>query len=379
MLLWSISLLGQPAEKRTYSNSPLTDPITVRRNLVALTQTLTNKLGQNPTGILPIDCLAETDAETGFQIDGHDIRLLRFIEEAGMKYDVRRQLKDQVKHLDSDHGLEVSIGFELEFTLSPCQAQLAYDAASRLPFDDMLQAIERNLIENGISIASSNFEQGTGQFEFSFSPAEPLRACDQIIFSRYAIKHYAQKFGVTASFLPQPANGVPANALHTNISFANTNRTNNNLTLRQLAISIQSINDALAFLAAPTINSYRRLSTGQFGAPTTNTFDSADKRACMRLMDDYLEYRLPDSATNPYLMCSALLFCLKTAHQDGKGNVPAIPADLQRSTRAFRDHSDLIQFIGPDISQVLCELKEREWQDFLSTVSSFDHDSYFYL
>ena len=69
---------------------------------------------------------------------------------------------------------------------------------------------------------------------------------------------------------------------------------------------------ALCAVAAPTVNSYKRLVVGRSlsgatWAPAYITYGDNNRTACVRMPHGRLEIRLPDSGCNPYLVSAALI------------------------------------------------------------------------
>src|ERR1019366_8425096 len=68
----------------------------------------------------------------------------------------------------------------------------------------------------------------------------------------------------------------------------------------------------LCAIAAPTVNSYKRLVVGRAlsgatWAPAYIAYGDNNRTACVRVPHGRLEIRLPDSACNPYLVSAALI------------------------------------------------------------------------
>jgi glutamine synthetase len=117
---------------------------------------------------------------------------------------------------------------------------------------------------------------------------------------------------------------------------------------------------ALLALAAPTVNSYRRLVPG-FEAPVNLVYSARNRSAAVRIptyscnpKSKRLEFRCPDTASNPYLLFSALLL----AGLDGVKNKidPGAPAEFDLF-EASPEELAKIKTVPGSLREVLAALK----------------------
>ncbi|HBR07907.1 MAG TPA: type I glutamate--ammonia ligase, partial [Clostridiales bacterium] len=74
------------------------------------------------------------------------------------------------------------------------------------------------LEEMGFEIEASHHEVAAGQHEIDFKYAEALKAADNIMTFKTAVKTLAQKNGLHATFMPKPVFGINGSGMHTNMS-----------------------------------------------------------------------------------------------------------------------------------------------------------------
>ena len=74
------------------------------------------------------------------------------------------------------------------------------------------------LEQMGFEIEASHHEVAAGQHEIDFKYTEALKAADNIMTFKLAVKTLAQKNGLHATFMPKPIFGVAGSGMHTNMS-----------------------------------------------------------------------------------------------------------------------------------------------------------------
>jgi glutamine synthetase len=70
----------------------------------------------------------------------------------------------------------------------------------------------------GFEIEASHHEVAAGQHEIDFKYAEALKAADNIMTFKTAVKTLAMKNGLHATFMPKPVFGINGSGMHTNMS-----------------------------------------------------------------------------------------------------------------------------------------------------------------
>ncbi|MBZ5739918.1 glutamine synthetase family protein [Nocardioides mangrovi] len=124
-----------------------------------------------------------------------------------------------------DAGLAATVGAELECTLldadgghasgggwAPYGLSSSLDRAAFLV--DLATAAERA----GLALEQVHMEYGHDQLEVSLSPADPVRAADDVILGRVVIGRAAARHGLRVSFSPVPFAGEAGNGAHLHLS-----------------------------------------------------------------------------------------------------------------------------------------------------------------
>src|SRR5664279_3283745 len=257
----------------------------------------------------------------------------------------------------------------------------------------------------GISVEFSHHEGAPGQQEIDLRYADALTMADNIMSFRYVVKEVALTQGVRASFMPKPFVEYPGSAMHTHFSLfdGETNAFHNPEDEYQLSTI------GKAFLAgvirhAPEItavscqwvNSYKRLVVGD-EAPTTASWGTANRSALVRVPNyspgksssQRLEFRLPDSACNPYLMYTVVIAAgLKGVREEYELAAPAednvwslseverramgyqkLPTSLE-SALAVMEGSELVaEALGEHVFDFFLRNKRAEWEAYRRQVT----------
>ena len=82
---------------------------------------------------------------------------------------------------------------------------------------DMVLALE----DMGFDIKSSHHEKAPGQHEIDFTGASGVKACDDVMAFKFAVRSVAKGFGLHATFMPSPLQGQPGSGMHLRFSLYN--------------------------------------------------------------------------------------------------------------------------------------------------------------
>ncbi|SEO32603.1 type I glutamate--ammonia ligase [Actinacidiphila rubida] len=122
-------------------------------------------------------------------------------------------------------GLSATVGHELEFVLTgPDGARLPerhwqpYGLGAVMERGGFAADLTEALEEAGLPVEQLHAEYGTGQFEVSLAPAEPLASADGVVLGRLVICRVAREHGLLASFSPLPFAGGAGNGAHLHLS-----------------------------------------------------------------------------------------------------------------------------------------------------------------
>ena len=288
-----------------------------------------------------------------------------------------------------------------------------FDVAPIDPAENVRRDIVLNLEEMGFEIESSHHEIAPAQHEVDFQYEKGLKAADNILTFKMAVKSIAKQHGLHATFMPKPKAGVNGSGMHINMSledklgknlFADTD---DKLGLSRLAYEfmagILAHIKSMCLLTNPIVNSYKRLIPG-YDAPVYIAWSRATNRGQIvripssRGASTRLELRSPDSAMNPYL---ALAACL-AAGLDGIKNhmelpepvvqniyamdeetikergIDHLPETLGEAIDEFEEDVFLRNVLGDHIFYKYLEAKKEEWNVFRSQVTDWEIGEYLY-
>lgn len=332
------------------------------------------------------------------------------------RYVLRRVLKKA-----ADMGYTFNVGPECEFFLfqtddSGNPITKTDDEAGYFDLGplDRGEATRREICmtleDMGFEIEASHHEVAAGQHEIDFKYAEALKAADNIMTFKVAVKTLAQKNGQHATFMPKPKFGINGSGMHTNMSLF---RDGKNVFYDENGKKGLS-KEALGFIAGllrhvkgmcaitnPLVNSYKRLIPG-YEAPCYLAWSASNRSALIRIpaargQSTRVELRSPDPSCNPYL---ALAVCL-AAGLDGIEQELTPPDEvtenIYKMDAEIRERTGIASLPG-SLEEALCELqkdqlikdtlgehvlaqyiigKEKEWDEYRASVSNWETEKYF--
>ncbi len=317
-------------------------------------------------------------------------------------------------------GYQFNVGPECEFFLFQTDADgnpttATSDEASYFdlgPLDhgeitrrEICMALE----QMGFEIEASHHEVARGQHEIDFKYAEALRAADNIMTFRLAVKTIAQKNGLHATFMPKPVYGINGSGMHTNMSLFRDGKNAfadpagpRGLSREAYAFIAGLLHHVCAFSAVtnPLVNSYKRLVPG-YEAPCYLAWSASNRSALIRIpasrgQSTRVELRSPDPSCNPYL---ALAVCL-AAGLDGieKGLTPPeeitenifamtpqqrlargianLPGNLKEAVDLLLKDPLICETLGQHVVENYTAGKYREWDAYRTNVSSWEIERY---
>ena len=340
-------------------------------------------------------------------------------------YDPRVLLKKQVERL-KERGWTLYTGLEPEFfllsqqdgALGPADTtddleKPCYDYKGLARQRSFLERIAQVLGQVGLNVYQIDHEDANGQFEINFFHKDCVSSADNIVFFRMAAVEVARESGMVCSFMPKPFSYRTGNSMHIHHSIGDDNGTNlfededdpRGMALSKLAYGflggIIAHAPALTALAAPSVNSYKRLVVGRSisgatWAPAHISYGPDNRSAMVRVPPGRLELRLSDSGSNPYLVTAALiaagldgiehdldpgeprtenLYALSSEELKEKG-IQLLPHTLNEACDALEDDSVVCKALGMDFVQEFIELKRQEWDNYNRHVSDWEVERY---
>lgn len=350
--------------------------------------------------------------------DGH-------VEGKPYEYDSRVVLKQQIERL-SKRGWTLYTGLEPEFSL------LKMDEKGGIhPYDDtdtlqkpcydykgitrqsaFLEKLTQSLIEAGLDVYQIDHEDANGQFEINYTYSDCLKSADDYIMFKMAASEIANQMGMICSFMPKPFSNRPGNGMHMHMSIGDgkkslfhddSDKTGHGLSklAYHFMAGILAHAPALTALAAPTVNSYKRLVVGRSlsgatWAPAYISYGNNNRSTMVRIPYGRLELRLPDGSSNPYLTTAAVI----AAGMDGverelsagpgtsdnlydyspaqlkQHGIGILPQNLNEAIRAFEEDTVIREALGNSLSEEFIMLKDMEWVDYMRHVSDWEIKRY---
>ncbi len=305
-----------------------------------------------------------------------------------------RYLLSRIEKKSGSAGYSFLVGPECEFylfetddkgfpTLNPFDDAGYFDMAPLDRGENVRREICFALENMDLKPERSHHEHGPGQNEIDFRCSSPLKAADDLMTFKTAVKAIAQQHALFASFMPKPIENESGNGLHINLSLYendwNLFETETSRAMSFMSGILRRMRDISVF-ANPLVSSYERL--GQFEAPSTVSWSHQNRSTLIRIPyaegnDCRMEVRSPDPAANPYLLISLLLAAGFEGLADGlepeseaSGDLLSspsqerLPSTLKEAVEAARESSFIHQVIPERILDRYLEDKEAESADY---------------
>ncbi|NJN18244.1 MAG: type I glutamate--ammonia ligase [Oscillochloris sp.] len=321
----------------------------------------------------------------------------------------------------ADLGYGFSVAPELEFFLFRTDEE---GRATNNPHDhagyfdvstDQATLIRRQMVRAlramGIVIEAAHHEVAAGQHEIDLRYAEVVRAADDTVTTRVALKAIAQLRGLYATFMPKPLAGVNGNGMHVHQSLIDLVTGENafadsddpyglSLVARHFIAGLLLHARAMCAVLAPLVNSYKRLVPG-FEAPVHISWGRTNRSALVRVpritsgraRSTRVELRCPDPSCNPYLAYAVMLAAgldgvrrqlpLREAaeedlfHVDPRARgLATLPLSLGAALDALREDEIIQQALGPYVFERFLDAKQQEWESYRSYVSQWEIERY---
>jgi glutamine synthetase len=337
-------------------------------------------------------------------------------------YCSRVALQAQIARL-KERSLTMFTGIEPEFmllsrradgSLGPADStddldKPCYDYKGLYRTREALDEMVAGLRTVGIDVYQVDHEDGNGQFEINFTYADALKSADNFTFVKMAASEIAHKHGMIATFMPKPFSNRTGSGAHFHVSLGSAAQKNafhdpsdeSGMGLSPMAYHFLAgvLTHARAFcaVAAPTVNSYKRLVVGRAlsgatWAPAYIAYGDNNRTACVRVPYGRLEIRLPDSGSNPYLVSAALiaagldgidrkldpgppqninLYELSPEALTAK-SIKLLPQSLQEAVDALEEDTVIRNGLGPELAREFIRLKRMEWTEYSRHVSDWE-------
>ena len=349
----------------------------------------------------------------------------------GVPFDAcpRQVLKRAVARL-AERGWTLQTGIEPEFFL--LQRDVAgtwrpaddhdrldkpsYDLKSLPRQAPFLRALHEALTGCGLDVLQLDHEDAHSQFEVNFRHADALRSADNVMLFKQAAHAIAEAHGAVFSMMAKPFANQPGSGLHFHVSLwqgdrglFNADGVNDNVEVgsgnasrlsllgRQFMAGVLHHAAPLCALAAPTVNSYKRLVVGESlsgtsWAPAYVAHGPNNRTAMVRTLPGRFEWRVPDATANPYLATAALiaagldridreldpgpdctddLFALSLAAIRARG-IGLQPQSLDAAIDALHGSTLMQQALGATLHREFVRLKRDEALAYARHVSGWE-------
>ncbi|THJ71708.1 type I glutamate--ammonia ligase [Candidatus Frankia alpina] len=270
----------------------------------------------------------------------------------------------------------------------------------------------------GISVEFSHHEVAPGQQEIDLRYADALTIADNIMTFRQVVKEVALRQGIYATFMPKPFGDQAGSGMHTHLSLFEGDRNafhdpTDEYQLSKVAKAfIAGLLTHAAEITAVTnqwVNSYKRLIGDQrlgevLEAPAYVCWGHNNRSALVRVplyklhksQATRVEFRLPDSACNPYLTFALVLaaglrgvqggydlpapaaddvWTLTDAQRQERG-ITALPDSLAEAITVMERSSLVRETLGDELFEFFLRNKRAEWQDYRRQVTPFEINRY---
>jgi glutamine synthetase len=341
----------------------------------------------------------------------------------------RQVLRRQLARL-AERGWTLRTGIEPEFFLlrragdgfEPADEhdrldKPSYDLKSLPRQAAFLHELAHSLTDCGLDVFQIDHEDAHGQYELNFHHEEALTSADHLMLFKMTAHALAESHGMVFSMMPKPFANQPGSGMHFHVSLwtqpgssgaASDSRCvfaddSQDLSLigRQFIAGVLAHADALCAIAAPTVNSYKRLTvgesiTGTTWAPAYVAHGSNNRTALVRTLRGRFEWRVPDASANPYLATAALiaagldgidraldpgpacsddLFNLSLA-QIHERRIALLPQSLSAALDALERDAVVCDALGDTLSREFVRIKRDEWLEYARHVSPWEMSRY---
>ena len=237
------------------------------------------------------------------------------------------------------------------------------------------------------------------QHGIGFSADTAMNTADNIVTFKMVVRTVAKRHGMHATFMPKPRRDLDGSAMKLAFAlykdgknvFEDPNDENGISEIAyQFMAGIMSHVEGMALINNPIVNSYKRFVPG-YNAPVKISCSLNDREAMLRMNcktknGTKLEFRNPDSASNPYLV---LAVCLAAGLDGIKNKLTApkldeqtfysdkiMPKTLEDAIEAFEKDEFLQKQLGNHVVKNYLEAKKAEWNRYCEEVTKWEVDKY---
>lgn len=337
---------------------------------------------------------------------------LHFTNGQPLPLDSRRQLQ-MIRDRWIDRGLRPQSGFEMEFFLLksrhplvklPVPEHRVYGIGNGADPTGSMQEIGELGEQARLGIEGMNSEFTPSQIEVSLHFGEVLDSADRVLLFRELARYVARDRGCDVTFMARPFGDAVGSGMHINTSLVDDQGTNifddpaaqdgiSDLA-RSFIAGLLHHHEALAAFAAPTVNSYKRLTPGMLSGYWAN-WGLDNRIGTVRVPGQRgsytrIEHRMADGSASPHLLSAAILAAGLHGVEEGmQAPEPQVgdadsapntdrhtPDSLSQALDALEADDELRSVFEPDLIRVYVELKRREWDRWCGAVTDWEQHEY---
>ena len=319
-------------------------------------------------------------------------------------------------------GYLLNVGAELEYYYFPDEhtpEPLDNVGYFDLSVSDAARDLRRNTVltleKMSVPVEYTFHAAGRSQHGMSLRHAEALSMSDAITTAKLIIKQQAYESGCHASFMPKPLAGEDGSAMFLCQSLFDHD--GNNVfwgeddekyhlsdTAKHYMAGILAHAREISAITNPTVNSYKRITTGGDSVPQYATWGLRNRASMIRIpvykpgkqLSTRIELRSPDPMANPYLVNAVTLAAgldgierklelppeataetLKlTDRQMVEAGYTPLPRSLKEALDVFEDSQFMKDALGEHIHSFFLKKKRNEWHKFESTITEWEIKHY---
>ncbi|MGN8901656.1 glutamine synthetase family protein [Collinsella sp. HCP28S3_E6] len=319
-------------------------------------------------------------------------------------------------------GYLLNVGAELEYYYFPDEhtpEPLDNVGYFDLSVSDAARDLRRNTVltleKMSVPVEYTFHAAGRSQHGISLRHAEALSMSDAITTAKLIIKQQAYESGCHASFMPKPLAGEDGSAMFLHQSLFDHDGNNvfwgeddekyhlSDIAKHYMAGILAHAREISA-ITNPTVNSYKRITTGGDSVPQYATWGLRNRASMVRIpvykpgkqLSTRIELRSPDPMANPYLVNAVTLAAgldgierkldlppeataetLKlTDRQMVEAGYTPLPRSLKEALDVFEDSQFMKDALGEHIHSFFLKKKRDEWHKFESTITEWEIKHY---
>lgn len=319
-------------------------------------------------------------------------------------------------------GYLLNVGAELEYYYFPDEQTpepLDNVGYFDLSVSDAARDLRRNTVltleKMSVPVEYTFHAAGRSQHGMSLRHAEALSMSDAITTAKLIIKQQAYESGCHASFMPKPLAGEDGSAMFLCQSLFDHDGNNvfwseddekyhlSDIAKHYMAGILAHAREISA-ITNPTVNSYKRITTGGDSVPQYATWGLRNRASMVRIpvykpgkqLSTRIELRSPDPMANPYLVNAVTLAAgldgierklelppeataetLKlTDRQMLEAGYTPLPRSLKEALDVFEDSQFMKDALGEHIHSFFLKKKRNEWHKFESTITEWEIKHY---